>query len=320
MMKLQILLKALLPLAVVACGDSVGPGDPSTSATVAITQSTGGHPSLLYGTAIGTQRTQLHFTNVADSIAGNLTDLVVSDSTLLALGSPALFNNRIAVVATVAFDQSEIVVMDAITGKSQVASMNGQIIGSVPAWSSDGQHLAYTMSTLPGFGGLDLFTTDLHTHTVARLTNVGNLHGAAVAWAGDDKSIYYARTTGDDPDSENSLSEVVQVDVATKASHTVASNIVGVITSIDPLGNMLVLRKASSGSSTQLISRKSNGAETVVASDATSGRFLNDAIFVLVGTGSGFDIRRADIQSPSTPIQGVSSGAAMDAFLQFRLD
>jgi len=93
------------------------------------------------------------------------------------------------------------------------------------------------MSTLPGFQGIDLFVTDLTTHTVRRLTTGKNVVNAAIRWSSDGSAIYHARTaatTASPPD--NWRSEVVRVDVATGAAQSAAMGILGQITAIPHSG------------------------------------------------------------------------------------
>lgn len=300
-----------------ACDDSIWPSG-GDRATVVITQQDAGRPALFFGSADGSQRTRIHLTNVADSIPGNLASLVVNDTTLLALSSPSI-GGRIAVVATVAFDQSEIVVVGIDGKRAEVASINTQIIGSEPSWSPDGNQLAYTMSTLPGLGRLDLFVTDLPSHTVTRLTTAGNLANATVRWSLDGKSIFYARTTGVTTDGlDNRLSEIVRVDVATKTSQVVVSNVLGQITSLDQSGNGMLLTRnvaVAGGTARQLILKRVGGTEQiVVAADAAYGRFTSDPIFAVVATATRtLNVLRIDAFPETIPIAGLTTDANVDA-------
>jgi dipeptidyl aminopeptidase/acylaminoacyl peptidase len=241
---LRVAPTSLLAVAL-ACSDYPTTSRPDATTHVAITQLDGTQPALFVGRVDGSGRTRIHFTTVADSIPGNRAELAVNDNSLIALGSPSIapLGLRIAVVATLAFDQSEIVVMRT-DGTGEVASINTQIIAGDPEWSPDGTKLAYVMSTLPNFRGLDLFVTDLTTHTVTRLTTNANVGNAAIAWSADGSAIYYSHTTGTATgEPSNWLSEVVRVNAATGASQTIASNVVGQITSVARSGSRVLLTR-----------------------------------------------------------------------------
>ena len=315
----------LIPLiGLAACEDSFGPSTPSyvDGAPLVVTQLEAGRPALYVGTIDGTSRTRIHFTNVADRIPGNSAELVVKDEKLLALGAPKFSPSgaKIAVVATLAYDQSEIVVVDRDGSAAEVASVNTQIIASDPEWSPDGTKLAYSMSTLPGFLGLDLFITDLATHTVTRLTTGARVN-SAVRWSQDGKSIYFAHTTGTTTNG-NWMSEIIRVDIATKGMEIVASSIVGQVNAIARSGlRALVTRNApvapASGSSTTLVEVGFGVPErTIVSYGAGYGRYPSQTDDVLIATTEGtwgpeFGIYLGPTRL--TKIANLTSSASVDA-------
>src|SRR5437868_4947974 len=105
----------LLILGLTACGDSAtAPASPVSTQTplVAVTTFEGTKPVLFVQHVDGSQKTRINLTNVRDEIPGNYSGLTVSDGSLLALNSPSwdpTGSGRVAVVATLAYDQSEIV-------------------------------------------------------------------------------------------------------------------------------------------------------------------------------------------------------------------
>ncbi len=319
---------ALIPvIGLVACEDSIGPTSPSyvDGARLVVTQVEAGRPVLYTGTVDGTSRTRIHLTDVVDRIPGNTTALVVQDENLLALAAPRISPSgaKIAVVATLAYDQSEIVVLNRDGSAAEVASVNTQIIASDPDWSPDGTKLAYSMSTLPGFLGLDLFITDLATHTVTRLTT-GARVTSAVRWSQDGKSIYFAHTTGTTT-NDNWLSEIVRVDVATKAAQVVASGIVGEVNAISRSGlRALVTRNAPvAAASTSARTLVEVGFDhsverTIISTDAGYGRYPALAEDVVIATLESASARQFGIYIGATriaTISGLGLNASVDAML-----
>ncbi len=232
-----------------ACGSGRITEPGTRTGQLALTTIVSGKPALILQSTDGTGALRLGFAHVVDSIPGNGADLIARDDNLLALGSPRWdpWGQRVAVVATVAYDQSEIVVMDATGASGQVASVSSQIIASAPDWSPDGNRLAYTMSTLQGMAGLDLFVTDLRTHQVRRLTTGANLGRAVVRWSYDGNTIYIWHRLGETGGSApNAIGDVIAVDVATGATTVVRSGFIGEVQDISAYGNKaLVLRTDS---------------------------------------------------------------------------
>ena len=144
---------------------------------LATIESEGRFPALYVQDEDGKNRLRVRFANVRDRIAGNWPAemLPVTDDRILALG-PAKWSpdgQQLAVVVTLAFDQSQVVVMDADGRNIRTASPNGQIILGDVDWAPDSRRIAYTMSTLPNAQGVDLFVTELGRDAVRRLTTGG---------------------------------------------------------------------------------------------------------------------------------------------------
>lgn len=286
-----------LGMALAACNDATTEPTPvnGASAQVAITEFEGARPVLRVGDMTGNARTRLHFTNVVDSIPNNFAGLVVTDANLLALGSPSIApsGTRLAVVATLAYDQSEIVVMDMDGSRARVASVNTQIIGSGPEWAPDGTKLAYTMSTKIGFRGLDLFITNLATHAVTRLTTDENLDEAAIRWSPDGQSIYYTRRGIGAAVPGERVNELVRINVASGEKQIMATGILGQVSSIASNGTRVLLTRGvatTDGTDTRsLIELVVGGAESVlVERDAVWARYVGVDLQAVVVTATAF--------------------------------
>jgi len=330
----QLSLALLLGAALAACSDSTNEPIVERQPRVAITVFEGTRPILLAGDASSSSRTRIHFTGVTDPIPDNLPGLIPSDENLLALGAPSISANcwRIAVVATVAYDQSQIVVMNRNGSGSEVASINTQIVGSNPEWSLDGTKLAYTMSTKPNFGGLDLFVTNLTTHTVTRLTTDERLDLAAMRWSIDGSVIYYTRrrvSTTSVPGEW--VTDLVRINVATGAEQVVASGIVGNVTAISRAGTRVLLTRrvaTTGGDSTEaLIESTVGGSErTLVGSGAVWARYLRDDTHAVIvqaaqaGTDSNQYVVMELAGKTTARISNVAGEAKVDACLDFAPD
>ena len=265
-------------------------------------------------------RTRVRFNGAIDPIPGNSPAVpALTDENLRALGamqwSPA--GDRLAFVATVAFDQSEIVVIHNNGQNARIASPNTQIIMSDIEWSADGNHIAYAMSTRPHATGIEIFTTDLTQNRVKQLTTGTGwtLFSGALRFNANATQLSYGRTTGetDVGGATNRISELKRVDVHSGAVQTIASGLVGEIQAIARDGSyVLLLRsKGTLGGGRydrQLIRRALlSGAEQVLVNggDLQYAKLLpGDAEVMVVwdvGTGSTNDLRYAVL-----PIMGGS--------------
>lgn len=226
--------------------DGGGIGDPT--AKVAEVESVDGQPALFVQSGNGADRRRIHFDGAANPIPGNGTDLEVRDDTILAMGplrwSPD--GNRLAVVVTLAFDQSEIVVVGEDGANATVASVNTQIILGRPDWSADGARLVYAMSTLPEAAGVDAFSTDLATATVSRLTTGAELGGPGdeLRFAADGESVLWSKAsaTGDDA-LANPTTTIQRLALGTGVVTTVAHDLTGQVQGIARNGNVVIVAR-----------------------------------------------------------------------------
>lgn len=247
-----VLAQASMLLALSACGSDeiTDPGPSSASkSTVASVEYVGTRAALFLDTGTG-QRTRVVFNGATDPIPGNSPLLPpMADANLLALGplswSPS--GNKLAMVATLAYDQSEVVVSGADGSAPRVASPNTQIILSAPDWSRDESKIAYAMSTLGHALGVDLFVTDLTTNQVQRLTTGLNYSqvGGSLRFSSDGRFVFYSR-----PVSEggaplfDKVCEVWRIELATGDRIRLADGINGTVQAISRSGTWaLVIRR-----------------------------------------------------------------------------
>jgi dipeptidyl aminopeptidase/acylaminoacyl peptidase len=226
-----------------ACADdsATGPLTPDSlaGASVALVELEGTRPAFYLQQADGSGRNRVHFTGAVDNIDGN-SPLVpaLTDANILALRSVKWSpdGSRIAFVATVAFDQAEVIVMDADGSDARVASPNyAYVLGDVD-WSPDGKRLAYMMATRPGLGGLELFVTDLSgTPRVTQVTTGSGYRGlgGTIRFASTGNSVWISQVTGEQgaPLFE-SIGAVRRVDLATGAITSVRENLAGEVQAV----------------------------------------------------------------------------------------
>lgn len=181
-----LLAPALLLVAACSADPSTGPAAGARGAVVATALKNdrlatveweGRFPRLYLQNADGSARTRVRLENVHDKIDGNLPAwlLPVTDETVIAMSNPVWSpdGQQLALVVSAAFDQSEVLVMNADGRQLRVESVNGQNIMGRVDWSPDSRRIAYVMSTAPRGRQVDLFVTDLVTDKVARLTRDG---------------------------------------------------------------------------------------------------------------------------------------------------
>lgn len=247
-------LAAVLATGVLVGCDSGTPLEPAPVGPepllVAFVGQEAGKPALYVQNADGSGRRRIHFAGAVE-LPGN-PDAVppVRDEYVLALGplSWSPDGRRLAVVVTLAFDQSEVVVVDADGTNATVASLNTQIVLSGVDWSPDGKRLVYALSTRVGAAGVQVFTTDVDARTWRQVTNgapVGSA-GTDVRWASDGRILLW-RTIGQTPAPEfDWVTRVSRVDPATGAAQVVLDSVKGMVQDVARDGTWaVVLRTAS---------------------------------------------------------------------------
>jgi hypothetical protein len=246
---------------------------------VAQVQLNGTRPEFYLQDLAGADRQRIHFTGAVDPFPQN-SPLVPAfrDENLLALGHVRWSPNgqKIAMVGAVAFDQSEVVIVDANGANARVASPNTQIILSDVEWSADGNQIAYAMSTLPHALGVELFITDLQQNQVRKVTTAAGwtAYSAELRFTADASQLFYARTTGEAVGFvPNYLSQLRSINLASGQVQVVRDGMVGEVNAIARDGSwVLLLRHMSLRGNgrydRQLIRRNlTTGQETVLVAN-----------------------------------------------------
>lgn len=245
-----VLVTGSVLLALCACGDDevTSPGTPAAQPTIASVEYVGNRAALFLDTGAA-QRTQVVFSGATDPIPGNspLVPALVN-ANLLALGPLAWSPTgaKLAMVATVAFDQSEVVVTGGDGGAPRIASPNTQIILSTPDWSPDETRLVYAMSTISHARGVDLFVTDLTTNQVQRLTTGLNYSqvGGAVRFSSDGRFVFYSRPVAETgAPLFDKICEVWRIEVATGERVRLAEGIAGSVQAISRSGTWALVAR-----------------------------------------------------------------------------
>ncbi len=259
---------------------------------VAVVQHLDGRPVLFFQDVDGTDRRRVRFTHVRDLVEGN-NDLVrLSDATIGGLGpmrwSPD--GSRLAVVVSVGFDNSFVVVVDATGRNARVVSNNWQTIQSNLDWSPDGRHVVYAMSTV-GSDLVDVFASDVETGAWTRLTTGEDLRLPSVRFSADGTRVLYSRHAGFASDGTGNPAYALRsVAVAGGEPATVAEGLVGDVDGISRTGTWALLNRlvAADGGVTRALVRRdvATGRESVVVPGAVRwGQVLNLESLVLVAGG-----------------------------------
>jgi hypothetical protein len=252
-----------LALTLAACTDTpttapiTAPRDAATTVALhgdrlATIEAEGRRPALYIQNADGTGRVRVRFANVHDKIAGNWPAelLPVVDERILALG-PAKWSpdgQQLAVVVTLGFDQSQVVVMNADGRNIRTASPNGQIILGDIDWAPDSRAIAYGMSTLPHAQGVDLFVTDLVKDAVQRITHEGRLSiFDEYRFDASGRGLWHTQFEGWSEDGRNRVSRVYHASLSGQVDG-VPEKLVGNAQGVSRDGRTaLVLRYAKEG-------------------------------------------------------------------------
>jgi hypothetical protein len=265
----------------------------------------------------------VHFQNVRDGIAGNYGSdiLPVRDDHIIALG-PAKWSpdgQQLAIVVSLAFDQSEVVVMNANGLNMRTVSPNSQwILGDID-WAPDSRAIAYVMST-DFFGRRgDLFVTDLVKDAVQRATVGQNLTGIdEYRWDATGRRLWFTQFEGTTEDGMNRVSHLGYVDVGAAAPVATDRIIVGDPQGIARDGSWALVMRYPKGSSDWSrrefvrVSLAGDGDQTVLATgdvlyaelmngDREAMLAVNDAsdpysglhYYNVVGLGAPDDVRTA---------------------------
>ena len=277
----------LASLSLAACADSPVAPTPVVRQTATTTglrsdklatiEFEGRFPALYIQNSDGSGRFRVHFENVRDRIAGNYGPdmLPVGDRNILALG-PAKWSpdgQQLAVVVSVAFDQSEVVVMNANGLNMRTVSPNSQWIMGDVDWAPDSRAIAYAMSTdFLGRRG-DLFVTDLVKDEVRRVTVGQNLSGLTeYRWDAAGRRLWFAQFEGMTEDDMNRVSHLAYADVGGAAPVATDRILVGDVQGIARDGSWaLVTRYPKGGSDWSMrelvrVSLAGDGGQTVLAS------------------------------------------------------
>lgn len=238
---------ALFSLAACADEDKVlGPGsEDGNPQTVALIELDGTRPAFYIQKSDGAARARIRFNGAIDEVPGN-SPLVPAliDANILGLRSVKWSpdGTRIAFVATVAFDQAEVVVMKSDGTDARIVSPNyAYVVGDVD-WSPDGTRVAYIMATQPGLRGLELFVSDVAGAGAPRVTKVTTSSGfrglgGTIRFASTGTAVWISQVTGEQgaPLFE-SIGAVRRVDLATGAIASVLENIAGEVQAVSRTG------------------------------------------------------------------------------------
>ena len=253
-MKISTAFAAIATLGAVACADT--PTEPSDDTQIIATHSAfveleNNRPVLYIDGPSDAAPRRIHFTGNAQDIPGN-NPLVpkLTDANILALRSPRWSpdGSQLAFVASTAFDQAEVVVINADGSNPRVVSINYQYVMGDVDWAPNGKYLVYAMSTRPGAQGLELFASDLDQRTVKQLTQGSGYSGlgGVVRFDATGANVYFSKVTREQPAAPfNSISDIRRVSASGGAITNVASDIVGEVHAIERSGSAALIMHAT---------------------------------------------------------------------------
>jgi len=207
----------------------------------------------------GAGRRRIRFENVHTTIPGeDFPDLAVDDTRIIAFPGLSFSpdGKKLAVVASLGFDESQVVIVGIDDGSRQVASHNGQYVMGDPDWSVDGKTIAYAMSTKPIATYLEIFTTVLATNAIEQITNTGGLPhvgvglGAPLRFDFETKAILFSELRTMEAPPYGYSSTLKRVALKSHGIDTLATGITGVIAdAYRDQSRLLVVRRLSVDSS-----------------------------------------------------------------------
>jgi hypothetical protein len=303
-MKIQRTLTGLIGLlSIAACSESpTQPNEQTSKTQTAYVEWINNKPALFIQNSTDASPRQIHFDGTAEDLP-NHDPLVpkLADANILALRSPRWSpdGTRLAFVATTAFDQAEVVVIDADGTHPRIVSVNTQYVISNLDWSPDGKQLAYAMSTRAAAQGLELFVSDVDNKTFRQLTQASGFSGlgGVIRFNATGTHVMFSKKTGEQPTAPfNYISDIRRVSAQGGAVETLNSGIVGEVQAIERSGAGILLMKntawPASGDIPRELSRTSlTGSAPRVLASSTALQYASltddDAQAVLLTQTSG---------------------------------
>lgn len=192
---------------------------------------------------------RIQFTGNAEELPGN-NPLVpkLTDANILALRSPRWSpdGTQLAFVASTAFDQAEVVVINADGSQPRIVSINYQYVMGDVDWAPNGKALVYAMSTRAGAQGLELFVSDLTQHTATQITQSSGYSGlgGVVRFDATGANVFFSKVTREQTSAPfNAISDVRRVSASGGPITNVATDLVGEVQGIARSGAAVLLMR-----------------------------------------------------------------------------
>ena len=241
---------------------------------------------------------RIHFDGTAEDLPGNDPRVPkLDDANIIALHSPRWSPDgaRLAFVASTAFDQAELIVIDADGTHPRIVSVSSQyVIGDVD-WSTNGKLIAYTMATRSNASGIELFVSDVDARTFRQLTqSLGPT--SAVRFDASGSYIFFAKKVGEESGAPfNAITDIRRVSVNGGAAENIATGVVGEVEGVERVGGgALILRNTgwpAGGAIPRELSRVSlSGAAPRILATGVGlqfARYTQDDAFALLLTQTG---------------------------------